>query len=1062
MKSNIKYSLVAASLLVTIGVFIGCSSAARDSEDVPKFTGTFVDSAVGGLDYQLNVTGFFGFQYPTGFSGKTNADGEYQFEEGDTVVLSLGGLILGETRGSVLPVSPVDLFQDDPASSQKVVNVARILQSMDSDRDSSNGITILPESVEALTALVGCTVGEACTVDLPSYDTLALTALLNELVDTTEVDDQVVTEDSALSHLLVTLGDSAMIRKNISKTAQLHSSKPKMNIMSIYVDAQAADGTPVYTDDTNTTRARFHPIVSTYADAVEDAEFIWDGETRAHDTFAAISLDDGATWKRINLSRTATRSSFTLANGKEYPGDSHKPVMQARGNNILVVWDDKFCKSGNPLSLEATDDDGNPILDMTLHDGNVTYSDDLYLVNGSQDSVDYAAIAVNGEYPYTDVGEVPYGCVMASRTVINPDAEDAADVITTYVAEQVTTGRRDALQIFLASSPNNSGFGFTWQEDPEGLRPGSGKGPGAGWGGATTNHKTDIWYSYMLTSNFGEIDTEFVPNGGVDKDQVVTDAEDIEEEVTTRPHALNKFSLPVRISNNAVCTKDSVTDGTGAAYCEAMCDEYGFLGDSTHPIVDENSTANGKCYGPGIDPITGDNFLLDGDTGASRPNIFLQPGKYKGQDRTLAIFGYEETKGLGEGAPEGTPVEQGGNDVDANWTDTGKYVIYESFPFDEPEVLGDVEDTTHAVSGGNILNVPNLSEGVYENARRIRFIPQGMKSKLTSEEDIVLAAVYKEGMEGQGRPSDIMLARWKGGYSFSNVLPGRINISSVSPTVTDEEANTTKVLEWEWSVDNLNDESGTNPLDDARAHRGQIRGDFLVVGYSYTPNWAAARIANDKYDFYVRRSFDGGNTWTNEGNATAEFPVYEGPVNVSNLGNNKETVIEPRLVATPGTIFILDENGTATTAVANPMDKQNKNVYFITYGTAENIPNVVGSVDEDTDVSAGAPLNLYYARTTDRGETYELVEQTITSEDSNLSGETIEVLDWLAHSGAEEGEVQIRMTPDGSVFHSSWIQEADMDNTDIPDHFKGSDIWYRKIDYNLLDLNTTDENETVE
>jgi len=1038
LKTNIKYSLIAATALVAFSVFTGCSSGGGDSESTAATaaTGTFIDSAVEGLDYQSNATGFIGFQGPRGFSGKTNAAGEYQFNVGDKVKFLLGSIVLGETTGSTSPVSPIDLFQDDPASSQKVVNLARILQSMDADSDSSNGITILPESVEVLTTLVGCTEGTECTVDLPSYDTLALTTLLDELVLETPADDKVVTEDSALAHLLVTLGDSGMIRKNISKTAELHSSKPKMNIMSIYVDAQAADGTPVYTDETNSTRARFHPIVSTYADSVDGAEFIWDGETRAHDTFAAISLDDGATWKRINLSRTATRSSFTLANGKEYPGDSHKPVMQARGNNILVVWDDKFCKSGNPLGLVATDDAGVVVPDVTLYDGNVTYADDIYLVNGSQGSVDYATIAVNGEYPFTEVGEVPYGCVMASRTVINPDAETPEEVITTYVAEQVTTGRRDALQIFLASSPDNAGFGFTWQEDPEGLRPGSGKGPGAGWGGATTNHKTDIWYSYIAvgdTDNFDAIDVDFVPSADADQDQVVTDAEDTEEEVTSRPHALNKFALPVRISNNAVCSEDSVTEGTGAAYCAEMCTKYGVYNNT----ADSEDPANGKCYGPGIDPITDEKFVLDGDTGASRPNIFIQPGKFNGEPGAIAIFGYEETKGLGEGTPEEVPVVQDGNDVDANWTDTGKYVIYESFPFNQPEKLGDITDDVHAVSGGHILNLPN-SEDIYENARRVRFVPQGMKSMETSEEDIVLAAVYKEGMEGQGRPSDIMLARWKGGYAFSNLVDGRINISSVTPTVTDEEANTTKVLEWEWTPANLADESGTNDLDDARAHRGQIRGDFLVIGYSYTPNWAAARIANDKYDFFVRRSFDAGKTWTNAANAS------EGPVNVSNLANNKETVIEPRLVATPGTILVDGK-------VVNPKDKQNKNVYFITYGTAENIPNVVGSVDDDTDVSAGAPLDLYYARTTDKGETYEMVEQTITSEESNLTGETIQVLDWFAKSGAEEGEVQIRMTPDGSVFYGSWIQEAEMDNMDIPDHFKGSDIWFRKIDYNLLE-----------
>ena len=50
----------------------------------------------------------------------------------------------------------------------------------------------------------------------------------------------------------------------------------------------------------------------------------------------------------------------------------------------------------------------------------------------------------------------------------------------------------------------------------------------------------------------------------------------------------------------------------------------------------------------------------------------------------------------------------------------------------------------------------------------------------------------------------------------------------------------------------------------ARSHRGFIRGDFLVTAYSLSPNWAAGRNGNDRYNFYVRRSFDGGQTWTTD------------------------------------------------------------------------------------------------------------------------------------------------------------------------------------------------------
>ena len=49
---------------------------------------------------------------------------------------------------------------------------------------------------------------------------------------------------------------------------------------------------------------------------------------------------------------------------------------------------------------------------------------------------------------------------------------------------------------------------------------------------------------------------------------------------------------------------------------------------------------------------------------------------------------------------------------------------------------------------------------------------------------ITMVAVYKQGMEGQGGPSDIMMVRAKGGYSWANVLkdgngiPNAQNVSS--------------------------------------------------------------------------------------------------------------------------------------------------------------------------------------------------------------------------------------------------------------------------------------------
>ena len=43
---------------------------------------------------------------------------------------------------------------------------------------------------------------------------------------------------------------------------------------------------------------------------------------------------------------------------------------------------------------------------------------------------------------------------------------------------------------------------MTWQEDPEGLRPGLGLGPGEGWSGAVVHQDTDLWYSYISMEHF--------------------------------------------------------------------------------------------------------------------------------------------------------------------------------------------------------------------------------------------------------------------------------------------------------------------------------------------------------------------------------------------------------------------------------------------------------------------------------------------------------------------------------------------------------------------------------
>ena len=68
--------------------------------------------------------------------------------------------------------------------------------------------------------------------------------------------------------------------------------------------------------------------------------------------------------------------------------------------------------------------------------------------------------------------------------------------------------------------------------------------------------------------------------------------------------------------------------------------------------------------------------------------------------------------------------------------------------------------------------------------------------------------------------------------------------------------------EWSQTVDNLNDASWVNPYDVSKGHRGFIDGDFVMMMYATAPNWKANTVGNEAYNLYIRRSFDGGQTWT--------------------------------------------------------------------------------------------------------------------------------------------------------------------------------------------------------
>jgi hypothetical protein len=1037
--------------------------------------GHFIDSPVSGLSYETDTNW-----------GITDESGGFDFFPGERVKLWAGSVYLGNPIADQ-KVSPLDIFESADLSDNRVINMARLLQSLDADGDPKAGININSSA----TACLNNAVADLNLEFVDFGDDVQVDDLINQTMARCEESPDVqlvkVSAEDAVANLDRST-NSNMFRKNVSRTPNQISTKSKLDIMTRWFPALKADGTPVtieYNDENGNlirTATDAKPIVVTYTDSVP--------ETGMEDIFAAISRDDGKTFKRMNLSRAADKSSFELANGQPYFGDAKKPVVQVKSNNILVAWTSKYCRSGKPAYAIDTADE------YAFDDP--YYKEDIWGVGGPQRSVDYT------EQGFPEVGEIPYSCVWTARgTIVTQEMLNTGGFWSNYTLgdivwfkpERLTSGRRDANQIF-AGGADNAGFAIAWQEDPEGLLPGEAVGPGEGWSGATVNHKTDIWYSFIPMTNFNKVDENFVSGG-----------EPLHEDpdIIGRPKALVPMSLPVRLTDNDVVNTDNMMvelDENGYP----VVDEFGNWIPIPNTNADPESNGDGTgthAYGYKVSGLcvdfyeynnqqgapkkvcrTADGRLLDGDTGSSRANLNLQTyKKADGSFSAWAILAYEESKGMGGGEPEANHIEDGvAPDGRPYKPDEGKNVVYHSFDFQNPETVSagtiiNLPETNAAgnpvylvdESGNLILDWQGQPQPAYENARRPRFVLQG-KSGMGSSRT-VMVILYKEGAEGHGRPSDIMVRRLvvpstdkstDNPYRVSNIMAGAQNVSTVTPTEvtassgdpqSDDPWGAVKVVRWQQSPGNLAQRSSANPWEDARAHRGDLNGDFLVVGYTYTPNWGASRNGNDKYDFYVRRSYDGGVTWTTDpkGVGVTHCDTFTDPLtkikeevcntygpgefeqarNVSQLKNNKTTVIEPRIVAPPGTIK--NPDGTPT---GKPEDINNPYVYYLSYGTATN-PDIHNTpLDDEDEEGIGVPLDLYYSFTLNLGESYEEVAWHVNPDSlGNYAGETVYRWPSLAYGDAYQGEAQLRMTPDGSRFYATWLEEGS----------EGSDIQFRRI-----------------
>ena len=277
----------------------------------------------------------------------------------------------------------------------------------------------------------------------------------------------------------------------------------------------------------------------------------------------------------------------------------------------------------------------------------------------------------------------------------------------------------------------------------------------------------------------------------------------------------------------------------------------------------------------------------------------------------------------------------------------------------------------------------------------------------------------------------------------------------------------------------LADQSWYNPLDVAKGHRGFLDGDFVMMLYAWSPNWRLNAKGNDRYELYIRRSFDGGESWTTQpakgkhwdgtaytgaGTTTCETfrstetggggivephvcnqyaaGAAEQARNVTQLKSMSTTTLDPRYATTGsprGESITADPFGVGTTPWADTEDVRNPSRYFVVYETGDNTTTALGEPEaEDLFYSRGVSFGDHYQVWAEEGDLSVCypsdphgVDVPAEVEGSGFCNE-FDQMD-QGKQGLEASEASLEANPGGQFLYGVWAQiDHDANDADPP------------------------------
>ncbi len=119
---------IKALILSSVVLLANCGGGGSDTPST--LTGVFIDSPVINIGYRTATQ-----------NGDTNSRGEFKYLAGETVTFFIGDMEFPPVLAAEV-VTPLDMADTDDVAHHMVINIIRLLQSLDKDGDPDNGINI--------------------------------------------------------------------------------------------------------------------------------------------------------------------------------------------------------------------------------------------------------------------------------------------------------------------------------------------------------------------------------------------------------------------------------------------------------------------------------------------------------------------------------------------------------------------------------------------------------------------------------------------------------------------------------------------------------------------------------------------------------------------------------------------------------------------------------------------------------------------------------------------------------------------------------------------------------